>query len=146
MDVEESRTDRPRVGQTASRSRLVTRRDIELFTEISGDRNPLHYDADVAARSRFGGIVVQGGVTTGLLNAIVAEDLPGPGSVFLHTDWSYRAPVRPGDTITAEVEVLDQRADKPISTLRTTIVNQHGDVVVEGTALVWREPLPAPGA
>ena len=71
MDTEESRTDRPRVGHTASRSRLVTRRDIELFTEISGDRNPLHYDDEAAARSRFGGIVVQGGVSTAVLNAVV---------------------------------------------------------------------------
>ena len=81
-------------------------------------------------------------MTTGLLNAVVAEDLPGPGSVFLHTDWSFRAPVRPGDTITAEVEVLEMRADKPITRLRTTITNQDGTVVVDGTALVWREPLP----
>ena len=134
-----------KVGDRASRQRTVRTGDIELFTALTGDRNPLHYDEAVAAATRFGGIVVQGGVTTGLLNAVVAEDLPGPGSVFLHTDWSYRAPVRPGDTITAEVEVLEQREDKPISKLRTTIVNQHGDVVVEGTALVWREPLPAVG-
>ena len=134
------------VGDRAERRRTVTVGDIELFTALTGDRNPLHYDAAVAAATRFGGIVVQGGVTTGLLNAVVAEDLPGPGSVFLHTDWSYRAPVRPGDTITAEVEVLEQRQDKPISKLRTTIVNQHGDIVVDGTALVWREPLPAVGA
>jgi acyl dehydratase len=131
-----------RVGDRASRQRSVTARDIELFTALTGDRNPLHYDEEAATASRFGGIVVQGGVTTGLLNAVVAEDLPGPGSVFLHTDWSYRAPVRPGDTITAEVEVLAVRADKPITTLRTTIVDQHGVVVVDGTALVWREPLP----
>jgi acyl dehydratase len=72
------------VGDTARRSRTITDRDIELFTELTGDRNPLHYDADAAARSRFGGIIVQGGVTSGLLNAVVAEDLPGPGSVFLH--------------------------------------------------------------
>ena len=134
-----------RAGDRASRQRTVTAAANELFTALTGDRNPLHYDEAVAAATRFGGIVVQGGVTTGLLNAVVAEDLPGPGSVFLHTDWSYRAPVRPGDTITAEVEVLEQREDKPISKLRTTIVNQRGDVVVEGTALVWREPLPAAG-
>ena len=90
-------------------------RDIELFTELSGDRNPLHYDAEAASRSRFGGIIVQGGVTTALLNAVVAEELPGPGSVFLHVDWSFKAPVRPGDEITAEVEVLELRADKPIA-------------------------------
>jgi len=119
----------------------VRREDIELFTELTGDRNPLHYDEEAAARSRFGGIIVQGGVTTGLLNAVVAEDLPGPGSVFLHVDWSFKAPVMPGDEITAEVEVLEAREDKPITTLRTTIVNQEGTVVLDGTALVWTEPV-----
>jgi acyl dehydratase len=131
----------PEVGDTARRARTVTARDIELFTEISGDRNPLHYDAERAAASRFGGIIVQGGVTTALLNAVVAEDLPGPGSVFLHVDWSFRAPVRPGDEITAEVEVLETRQDKPITRLRTTVTDQAGTVVVDGTALVWTEPL-----
>ena len=123
----------------------MTGRDIELFTEMTGDRNPLHYDERVAAASRFGGIIVQGGVTSGLLNALVAEDLPGPGSVFLHVDWSFRAPVRPGDEITAEAEVLEVRADKPICRLRTTITNQDGTTVLEGTALVYREPLTPPG-
>ena len=130
------------VGDTAHRTRTVTTDDIERFTAITGDRNPLHYDAVAAAGTRFGGIVVQGGITSGLLNAVVAEDLPGPGSVFLHTDWSYRAPVRPGDTITGTVEVVARRHDKPITTLRTSVVNQHDVVVLEGTALVWTEPLP----
>ena len=132
-----------RPGDTAQRTRTVRRRDIELFTELTGDRNPVHYDPDVAARSRFGGIIVQGGVTTGLLNAVVAEDLPGPGSVFLRTEWSYRSPVRPGDVITAEVTVLDVREDKPICTLATVIRNQRNEVVVEGTALVFRDPVVA---
>ena len=131
----------PSVGDKASRTRLVRREDIELFTELTGDRNPLHYDEAAAARSRFGRIIVQGGVTTGLLNAVVAEDLPGPGSVFLHVDWSFKAPVKPGDEITAEVEVLEARTDKPITTLRTTIKNQEGTVVLDGTALVWTEPI-----
>jgi acyl dehydratase len=129
-----------KVGDTARRTRTVRARDIELFTEMTGDRNPLHYDEDLAAASRFGGLIVQGGVTSGLLNAVVAEDLPGPGSVFLHVDWSFRSPVRPGDTITAEVEVLEQRADKPISKLRTTITGADGTVVLDGTALVYRDP------
>jgi acyl dehydratase len=132
---------RVHVGRRARRTRTVTSRDIELFTELTGDRNPLHYDDALASRSRFGGIVVQGGVTSGLLNAVVAEDLPGPGSVFLHVDWSFRAPVRPGDTITAEVEVLEVRTDKPITKLRTTITNQDGVVVLDGEALVWTEAL-----
>jgi acyl dehydratase len=128
------------VGDHARRTRVVTARDIELFTELTGDRNPVHYDEELAARSRFGGIVVQGGVTSGLLNALVAEQLPGPGSVFLRTDWSFRAPVRPGDEITAEARVLEAREDKPVTTLATTITNQDGVVVLDGTAMVWRDP------
>jgi acyl dehydratase len=131
----------PTVGDKASRTRRVRREDIALFTELTGDRNPLHYDEAAATRSRFGGLIVQGGVTTGLLNAVVAEDLPGPGSVFLHVDWSFKAPVKPGDEITAEVEVLEARADKPITRLRTTIANQEGTIVLDGTALVWTEPI-----
>ena len=133
-----------KVGQTARRTRTITARDIELFTEMTGDRNPLHYDEQLAAGSRFGGIIVQGGVSSGLLNTLVAEDLPGPGSVFLHVNWSFKAPVRPGDDITAEAEVLEVRDDKPICTLRTTITNQDGIVVLDGTALVYREPLDTP--
>ena len=120
-----------RVDDTARRSREIRERDIELFTELTGDRNPLHYDRELAERSRFGGLIVQGGVTSGLLNAVVAEDLPGPGSVFLQVDWSFRAPVRPGDVITAEVEVLELREEKPIARLRTTITNQEAVVVLE---------------
>jgi acyl dehydratase len=129
----------PRVGQVARRSRTIHDRDIELFTELTGDRNPLHYDEAAASGSRFGGIIVQGGITSGLLNAVVAEDLPGPGSVFLHVDWKFTAPVRPGDVITAQVEVLQAREDKPLTKLRTTVTNQQGVRVLDGTALVWTE-------
>jgi acyl dehydratase len=128
-----------RAGEKAARTRTVSGRDIELFTELTGDRNPLHYDEQAAAATRFGGIIVQGGVTSGLLNAVVAEDLPGPGSVFLHVDWDFKAPVRPGDEITAEVEVLEAREDKPLTRLRTTIKNQDGTTVLDGSALVWTE-------
>ena len=134
-------TATPAVGAVARRSRTVSVRDIELFTDITGDRNPLHYDAALAEASRFGGIIVQGGVTSGLLNAVVAEDLPGPGSVFLHVDWRFLQPVRPGDTITAEVELLDSREDKPIHQIRTTITNQDDIVVLDGKATVYRAQL-----
>jgi acyl dehydratase len=130
-----------KAGDTARRTRTVVADDIVRFTEMTGDRNPLHYDEDLAKQSRFGRIIVQGGVTSGLLNAVVAEDLPGPGTVFLETHWNFLAPVGPGDTITAEVEVLEHRTDKPISKLRTTITNQDGTVVLDGTAVVYREPL-----
>jgi acyl dehydratase len=132
----------PSVGQVAERSRLVTVADIEAFTAISGDRNPIHYDARAAAATRFGGIVVQGGVITAILNAVVAEDLPGPGSVFLHTDWSFRAPVRPGDRITGRVEVLEVRPDKPITRLATMVMRDDGVVSVEGTATCYTMALP----
>jgi acyl dehydratase len=135
------RTSDMNVGDTARRTRRVEDRDIELFTEISGDRNPLHYDEEAATRSRFGGIIVQGGVTSALLNALVAEDLPGPGSVFLNVNWDFRSPVRPGDVITAEAVVTAIHPDKPISTLRTTITNQDGTVVLDGTAVVYRTPM-----
>lgn len=127
----------PRVGERASRSRRVAPGDIRRFTELSGDRNPLHYDEELAAGSRFGEIIVQGGVTTAILNAVVAEELPGPGSVFLHVDWSFEAPVRPGDVITGEVEVLEARRDKPITKLRTTVTRDDGTVAVEGTAICY---------
>jgi acyl dehydratase len=125
------------VGETASLSRLVEAADIVRFTELSGDRNPVHYDAEVAARTRFGGIVVQGGVTSAILNAVVAERLPGPGTVFLETHWRFLAPTRPGDTITGEVEVTAVREDKPITTLSTRVVRDDGVVALEGTAVCW---------
>ncbi len=130
-------------GDTARRTRTVSARDIALFTEITGDRNPIHYDEQVAAASRFGGLVVQGGVTSGLLNALVAEQLPGPGSVFLEVSWRFLAPVRPGDVITAEATVTAVREDKPVTTLATTVRNQAGVTVLDGTAVVWRDPVVA---
>jgi len=132
----------PEVGQTAARSREVTARDIAAFTELSGDRNPLHYDEAAAKASRFGEIVVQGGVTSAILNAVVAEDLPGPGTVFLSVNWSFKAPVRPGDTITGQVEVTKVRTDKPISELRTRVVRGDGTVVLEGEAVCYTMALP----
>ncbi|HXK59878.1 MAG TPA: MaoC family dehydratase [Acidobacteriota bacterium] len=131
----------PEVGQRAERTREVLARDIELFTAISGDRNPLHYDEEVARATKFGGIIVQGGVTSAILNAVVAEDLPGPGTVFLHVDWDFKAPVRPGDRITGIVQVLSVRSDKPITELKTTVVRGDGTVVLEGKAVCYTMPV-----
>ena len=127
----------PAVGATASLTRTVRAEDIELFTRMTGDRNPLHYDEAAAKASRFGEIIVQGGVTSGILNAVVAEKLPGPGTVFLKVEWSFRAPVRPGDEITGEVEVVEVREDKPITKLRTTVTRGDGTVVLDGTATTY---------
>ena len=129
--------NRPCIGQTAQLSRTITEKDISLFTEISGDRNPLHYDLNAAKASRFGEIVVQGGVTSAILNAVVAEELPGPGTVFLNVNWNFKAPVRPGDVITGQVEVTLVRDDKPITNLNTTVVRGDGTVVLEGTAICY---------
>ncbi len=129
--------DRPEVGRTATRSRLVREEDIALFTDISGDRNPLHYDREAAERTRFGGIVVQGGITSAILNAVVAEDLPGPGTVFMNVSWDFLAPVSPGDTITGEVTVVESREDKPIAKLETRVLRDDGTVVLSGTAVTY---------
>ena len=127
----------PNVGDVAEMSRTVAATDIELFTEISGDRNPLHYDLEAAKASRFGEIVVQGGLISAILNAVAAEQLPGPGTVFLNVNWDFIAPVRPGDTITGRVEVTEVRMDKPITKLRTTVTRDDGTVVLQGSAVCY---------
>jgi acyl dehydratase len=132
----------PRPGDRAELSRTVEAADIERFTQISGDRNPLHHDERAARASRFGEIIVQGGVTSAILNAVVAERLPGPGTVFLNVNWDFLAPVRPGDQITGTVEVLEARDDKPITKLRTTVTRQDGTVVLDGTAVCYTAALP----
>jgi acyl dehydratase len=120
------------VGQKARRRQTVTARDVELYAEITGDRNPLHFDPVFAAGTRFGRLVAQGGITAGMLNALVAMDLPGPGTVFMSQSLKYLAPTYLGDTLTAEVEVLAVKPDKPVCQLRATITNQDGTVVLEG--------------
>jgi len=120
------------VGQRARRTQTITAREVELYAQITGDRNPLHFDADFAARTRFGRLVAQGGIASGMLNALVAMDLPGPGTVFMSQTLSYKAPTYLGDTLTAEIEVLALKADKPVCQLRATITNEAGTVVLEG--------------
>ena len=116
-------------------------RDVEIFTELTGDRNPIHYDAELAASTPFGGLIVQGGVTTGLLNAVVAETPPGPGTVFLETNWKFLKAVGVGETITAKVTIEHVREDKPICKLATVVRNAKGEICVEGTATTYTMPL-----
>lgn len=125
---------RPAVGQTASRRLTLTAEHVASYAELTGDRNPLHFDRDFAARTKFGGLVVQGGLTTGLLHALVAMDLPGPGSVFMSQEWRFTAPVYIGDTLTAEAEVRSVHATKPVTQLAVRITRQDGEVVLEGEA------------
>ena len=134
---------RPEVGQSAERSRTTSIADIEAFTAITGDRNPLHYDRALAEASPFGRLIVQGGVTSGLLNAVVAEDLPGPGTVFLGVEWRFVKAVGVDETITGRVEILDVRADKPICRIATTVRNAAGEDCLTGTATTYTMPLRA---
>ncbi len=127
----------PAVGTTARRSQTFSAEDVEAFARLSGDRNPLHFDEAFASRTRVGALIVQGGLTTGLFNAIVAMDLPGPGSVFLHQEWDYPASVFVGDTVTAEATVTEARADKPITRLRCVARRADGTEVLRGDCLVY---------
>jgi acyl dehydratase len=122
------------VGNSARRSLTVTASHVKSFAEMTGDYNPLHFDEEFAARTRFGRLVVQGGLTTGLLHALVAMDLPGPGTVFLSQDWKFTAPVYIGDTIEAEAEVTAVHDSKPVCQLRVHVRRQDGTTVLEGTA------------
>ena len=127
----------PALGARATWARTFTADEVEAFARISGDRNPLHFDAEFAAATRLGRLVVQGGLTTSLFNALVAMRLPGPGSVFLHQEWDYPAPVYVGDTVTAEAEVIEARSDKPITRLRCVARRDDGTEVLRGECLVY---------
>ena len=127
----------PAVGARATWTRTFTAADVEAFAAISGDRNPLHFDAAFAESTRLRRLVVQGGLTTGLFNALVAMELPGAGSVFLHQEWDYPAPVYIGDRVTAEAEVIEARADKPITRLRCVARRDDGTEVLRGECLVY---------
>ena len=127
----------PAVGQRGTWTRTFTADDVESFATLTGDRNPLHFDQDFASRTRPGRLIVHGGLTTGLFNALVAEVLPGPGSVFLHQEWDYPAPAYIGDTVTAEAEVIEARADKPITRLRCVARRSDGAEVLRGECVVY---------
>lgn len=127
----------PDVGRTASITRTFSADDVATFAALSGDHNPLHFDAGFARRTVFGRLVVHGGLTTSLFNALVAEQLPGPGSVFIHQEWDYPAPVPVGEPVTAEVEVVEARADKPITRLRCTARLADGTEVLRGESVVY---------
>ena len=122
------------VGQRATRSLTLTTMHVETFAKLTGDYNPLHFDEAFAAGTKFGRLVVQGGLTTGLLHALVAMDMPGPGTVFLSQNWKFTAPVYIGDTITADAEVLSVHATKPVTQLSIRVTRQTGEVVLEGEA------------
>ena len=122
------------VGQKATRSITLTADHVKTFAELSGDHNPLHFDESFVAKTKFKKLVVQGGLTTGLLHALVAMDMPGPGTVFLSQNWKFTAPVFIGDTITAEAEIISKHETKPVTQLKIKITRQDGEIVLEGEA------------
>jgi acyl dehydratase len=122
------------VGQRAERSLTLTKEHVATFAKLTGDYNPLHFDEAFVAKTKFGRLVVQGGLTTGLLHALVAMDMPGPGTVFLSQSWKFTAPVYIDDTITASAEVLSVHASKPVTQLTIRVTRQTGEVVLEGEA------------
>jgi acyl dehydratase len=124
----------PTVGQIATRSLTLTREHVEAYAAMTGDRNPLHFDPDFAAKTKFGRLVVQGGLTTGILHALVAMDMPGPGTVFLSQNWKFTAPVFIGDTVTATATVLSVHPSKPVTQLGIKVARDGGEVVLEGEA------------
>ena len=126
------------VGQQATRSLTLSDEHVRRYAEITGDRNPLHFDPEFAAGTKFGRLVVQGGLTTGVLHALVATDLPGPGTVFLSQNWRFTAPVYIGDTITAEATVLSVHESKPVTQLAIRVWRQDGETVLEGEAWCYR--------
>ena len=122
------------IGQKATRSITLTAEHVKSYAEMTGDHNPLHFDEDFVSKTKFKKLVVQGGLTTGLLHALVAMDMPGPGTVFLSQNWKFTAPVFIDDTITAEAEILSIHATKPVTQLKVAITRQTGETVLEGEA------------
>ena len=123
-------------GDKASRTTLITDEMIHAFADLIDDHNPVHLDDFYAASTRFGRRIAHGMIVAGLISATLANDLPGPGTVYLSQTLQFKAPIYPGDTITTTVEVTNVRPDKPIVTLTTICMNQSDVVVLQGEAVV----------
>ncbi len=124
----------PAIGASFSRSHTVTTEDVDGFSRLSEDRNPLHIDEAFAAQTRFKRRIAHGMYSAALISSVLGNDLPGTGCVYMGQTLKFQLPVYIGDTITTQVTVIAVREDKRIVTLNTTCVNQHGDIVVSGEA------------
>ncbi len=122
------------VGKKATRTLTLNAAHGQTFADLTGDYNPLHFDESFTAKTKFKRLVIQGGLTTGLLHALVAMDMPGPGTVFLSQNWKFTAPVFIGDTITAEAEILSIHESKPVTQLRIKVTREGEETVLEGEA------------
>lgn len=126
------------VGDTATRTMAVTPELVEAYAQITGDRNPLHFDEAFVARTRFEVLIAQGGLATGMLHALVAMDLPGPGSVFLKQAWTFPNPAQIGDTLTATGTMQSWRANRGMGVMAFEVTNDRGETVLEGDATVMQ--------
>ena len=124
------------IGVTASRTKVISDEDVRGFAAVSGDTNSVHLDEEVAAQSIFGRRVVHGMLTASLISAVLGNDLPGPGTIYLKQEINFKKPVFIGDEITATVELVAYREARRIATFRTTCTNQSGELVIEGEAVV----------
>jgi acyl dehydratase len=122
------------VGKKATRTLTLNAEKVQTFADLTGDYNPLHFDESFTAKTKFKRLVVQGGLTTGLLHALVAMEMPGPGTVFLSQNWKFTAPVFIGDTITAEAEILSVHESKPVTQLKIKVTRESEETVLEGEA------------
>ena len=122
------------VGKKATRTLTLNAAHVQTFADLTGDYNPLHFDESFTAKTKFKRLVVQGGLTTGLLHALVAMDMPGPGTVFLSQNWKFTAPVFIGDTVTAEAEILSIHESKPVTQLKIKVTREGVETVLEGEA------------
>ncbi len=128
------------IGQTASFSKQVEESDIQMFSAVSGDVNPVHLDEEYAAGTMFGGRIAHGMLTGAVISAALAMKLPGPGTIYLGQTLNFSRPVKIGDRITAHLEVVAKRDDKKIITLACEVANQDGKIVAIGEARVLASP------
>jgi acyl dehydratase len=124
------------IGQTASYSKLIAEKDIQLFAAVSGDVNPVHLDEAFAANTPFKGRIAHGMLTGAVISAAIAIELPGPGTIYLGQTLRFRLPVKIGDTVTVQLEVTGKRDDKKFVTLDCKVTNQDGKTVATGVAEV----------
>ena len=125
-----------KVGDKVSLSKAFTEDEVFRFAEISTDMNPLHLDKDFGRESIFGERIVHGMLVASLFSGLIGMELPGEGSIYLGQSLTFKAPVAIGEEVTASIEIIRIRDDKPIVTLRTVCVNSGGTVVIEGEAVV----------
>ena len=128
--------DQLNIGDRASISRQITELDVIRFAEITGDKNPVHLDKFFAEHTIFGERIAHGMLTASLISAVLGIKLPGPGNIYVSQTLKFKAPVKFGDVIEVEVEVVEKIPERNRVHLKTTCRNQDGTVVLEGEAIV----------